>query len=117
MFLVVGVDIKEVQEVVETHLRDMILKHFDPKKADSIFSDEGAVSLSYHLSSPIPSYLSIAICRKSMLQFMQFVHWDFYNKQNKKIALASDSRYLEKGMHALMLILYRLFSCWSSTSC
>ena len=39
-----GVDIKEVQEIVETHLKDMLLKHFDPKKADSIFSDEGAVS-------------------------------------------------------------------------
>ena len=38
-----GVDIKEVQEIVETHLKNMLLKHFDPKKADSIFSDEGAV--------------------------------------------------------------------------
>ena len=41
--LVSGVDIKEVQEMVETHLKDMILKHFDPKKADSIFTDEGEV--------------------------------------------------------------------------
>jgi negative elongation factor C/D len=36
-----GIDIKEVQEMVEHHLQDMILKHFDPKKADSIFTDEG----------------------------------------------------------------------------
>ncbi|CAH1779902.1 unnamed protein product [Owenia fusiformis] len=35
------VDIKEVQEMVEDHLKTMILKHFDPKKADSIFTDEG----------------------------------------------------------------------------
>ena len=38
-----GVDIKEVQETVEGHLKEMILRTFDPKKADSIFSDEGEV--------------------------------------------------------------------------
>ena len=27
-----------MQDVVECHLKDMILKHFDPKKADSIFT-------------------------------------------------------------------------------
>jgi negative elongation factor C/D len=32
-----------VQEMVERHLQEMILKHFDPKKADSIFTDEGEV--------------------------------------------------------------------------
>ena len=40
-----GVDIKDVQEMVENHLKEMILKTFDPKKADSIFSDEGEVYL------------------------------------------------------------------------
>jgi negative elongation factor C/D len=39
-----GADIKDVQELVEEHLKQMILKHFNPKKADSIFSDEGEVS-------------------------------------------------------------------------
>lgn len=39
----VGVDIKEVQEMVENHLKEMIIRTFDPKKADSIFSDEGEV--------------------------------------------------------------------------
>jgi hypothetical protein len=38
-----GVDIKIVQEMVENHLKSMIMKHFDPKKADSIFTDEGEV--------------------------------------------------------------------------
>lgn len=38
-----GVDIKEVQEMVENHLKEMIIRTFDPKKADSIFSDEGEV--------------------------------------------------------------------------
>ncbi|XP_064599061.1 negative elongation factor D-like [Liolophura sinensis] len=36
-----GADIREVQEMVESHLKNMVLRHFDPKKADSIFSDEG----------------------------------------------------------------------------
>lgn len=36
-----GVDIKEVQEIVERHLQEMIFKHFDAKKADSIFTDSG----------------------------------------------------------------------------
>lgn len=40
-----GVDIKIVQEMVENHLKSMIMKHFDPKKADSIFTDEGEVGL------------------------------------------------------------------------
>lgn len=40
-----GVDIKIVQEMVENHLKSMIMKHFDPKKADSIFTDEGEVGV------------------------------------------------------------------------
>lgn len=32
--------ISEVQSIVEDHLKQMIIKHFDPKKADSIFSEE-----------------------------------------------------------------------------
>ncbi|CAI9717071.1 negative elongation factor D-like [Octopus vulgaris] len=41
--ILVGADYKEVQERVETYLKEMILKCFDPKKADSIFSVEGEV--------------------------------------------------------------------------
>ncbi|XP_077982594.1 negative elongation factor D-like [Glandiceps talaboti] len=36
-----GVNAAEVQQMVENHMKGLILKHFDPKKADSIFSDEG----------------------------------------------------------------------------
>ncbi|XP_041375763.1 negative elongation factor D-like isoform X2 [Gigantopelta aegis] len=36
-----GVSIEAVQELVENHLKSLIIKHFDPKKADSIFTDEG----------------------------------------------------------------------------
>lgn len=35
----------EVQSFVENHLKDMVLKTFDPKKADTIFSEEGEVCL------------------------------------------------------------------------
>ncbi|XP_025201401.1 negative elongation factor D [Melanaphis sacchari] len=36
-----GVAVGEVQSFVENHLKDMVLKTFDPKKADTIFSEEG----------------------------------------------------------------------------
>lgn len=31
----------DVQAMVENHLKEMILKNFDPKKADTIFTEEG----------------------------------------------------------------------------
>lgn len=34
-----GVNPTEVQQMVEDHLKQLILKHFDPKKADTIFTD------------------------------------------------------------------------------
>jgi hypothetical protein len=33
-----------VKETVENHLKEMIIKHFDPKKADDIFYGASAVS-------------------------------------------------------------------------
>ncbi|XP_047126702.1 negative elongation factor D isoform X1 [Hydra vulgaris] len=38
--IVAGASVEEVQEIVETHLRELIVKTFDPKKADSIFSGQ-----------------------------------------------------------------------------
>jgi len=38
--IVAGASVEEVQELVEKHLRDLIVKNFDPKKADSIFSGQ-----------------------------------------------------------------------------
>ncbi len=38
--ILAGADIGTVQQHVENHLHDMILKTFDPKKADEIFEDE-----------------------------------------------------------------------------
>jgi len=42
--IMTGMDIGEVQSLVEDHLKQMIIKNFDPKKADSIFSDEAIKS-------------------------------------------------------------------------
>ena len=53
-----GVDIKDVQEMVENHLKEMILKTFDPKKADSIFSDEGEVYIGDLWTEICPWYSS-----------------------------------------------------------
>jgi hypothetical protein len=39
--ILAGAEINEVQQRVENHLHDMILKTFDPKKADAIFAEEG----------------------------------------------------------------------------
>lgn len=38
--IMTGMEHNEVQQLVEDHLKQMIIKHFDPKKADRIFSDE-----------------------------------------------------------------------------
>lgn len=35
-----GMEVHEVQQLVEDHLKQMIIKHFDPKKADKIFADD-----------------------------------------------------------------------------
>ena len=39
--ILAGEEISDVQQRVENHLHDMILKTFDPKKADAIFAEEG----------------------------------------------------------------------------
>lgn len=39
--IITGVPVEEVQLIVENHLKNLIMKHFDPKKADTIFNLEG----------------------------------------------------------------------------
>ena len=41
--IVTGVPVSEVQLMVENHLKSLIVKHFDPIKADSIFNLEEGV--------------------------------------------------------------------------
>lgn len=42
--ILAGVSVTDVQAMVENHLKDMILRTFDPKEADTIFTEEGEVS-------------------------------------------------------------------------
>ncbi|KAG8185241.1 hypothetical protein JTE90_002767 [Oedothorax gibbosus] len=39
--IMADMNILEVQSIVEDHLRELIIRYFDPKKADSIFTEEG----------------------------------------------------------------------------
>lgn len=41
--IITGVPVQEVQLTVENHLKNLIMKNFDPKKADTIFTLEGGV--------------------------------------------------------------------------
>jgi hypothetical protein len=40
---IIGAKVTDVQAMVENHLKEMVLKTFDPKKADTIFTEEGEV--------------------------------------------------------------------------
>jgi negative elongation factor C/D len=53
--VVAGMDPMNVQAMVEGHLKEMILKSFDPKKADTIFTEEGET----------PSWLTMLIEHKT----------------------------------------------------
>lgn len=43
--ILAGVRVTDVQAMVENHLKDMILRTFDPKRADTIFTEEGEVCI------------------------------------------------------------------------
>ena len=71
---------REIQGMVEEHLKSLVLRHFDPKKADLIFTEEGSVScgLVYGCFSsqslPIHLSLSPSLCL-SLLPFLQTPSW------------------------------------------
>lgn len=60
-FSFAGVEPAQVQERVENHLKSLLIKHFDPQKADSIFTVEGEVSFFYYIKIYIYIYISIFI--------------------------------------------------------
>jgi len=78
--LLLGTDISEVQEIIEQHLKNIIKKNFDMKKADSIFSDAGEPpswlqemiehptwrSLFYQLAEEFPECLMLNFIIKSI---------------------------------------------------
>jgi len=52
--ILAGASITDVQSMVENHLKEMILKTFDPKKADTIFTEEGEVNIARTNSEIVP---------------------------------------------------------------
>ena len=40
-----GMTISDVQSLIEDHLKQLVIKHFDPKMADTIFKDESGVRM------------------------------------------------------------------------
>ena len=46
VLLLKGYRKKDIHSKVEEHLKGLVLKHFDPKRADLIFTEEGSVSQS-----------------------------------------------------------------------
>lgn len=62
-----GVEPAQVQERVENHLKSLLIKHFDPQKADSIFTVEGEVGVMsrkeqiHYISVPVRTAYQIAI--------------------------------------------------------
>lgn len=100
-----GVKVTDVQAMVENHLKEMILKTFDPKKADTIFTEEGETpawltqliehptwrSLIYRLAEEYPDclmlnftikvkYILLDIILMNNLIFSLFLMLDFKGK-------------------------------------
>lgn len=76
-YCLVGVEPAQVQERVENHLKNLLIKHFDPQKADSIFTVEGEVSFFRWLIISVPSihyvtHLFIYLFFKEISSFIIF---------------------------------------------
>lgn len=56
--ILAGATINDVQSMVENHLKEMIIKMFDPKKADTIFTEEGEVSWHFIHVKTVPFLVS-----------------------------------------------------------
>ena len=59
--ILADVKVTDVQAMIENNLKDMVLKNFEPKKADKIFTEEGEVRSNYNKIKFNNIYLSIYI--------------------------------------------------------
>lgn len=59
--ILAGVCVTDVQAMVENHLKDMILRTFDPKKADTIFTEEGEVNNPVSFAVLVIHYIDLYI--------------------------------------------------------
>nr|CAB3266936.1 negative elongation factor C/D [Phallusia mammillata] len=75
----------EVQDLVEDHLKDLLLKHFDPKKADTIFTEQGET----------PSWLESMIAHQKWRQLFYKLAEEYPDclMLNFTIKLISDAGY------------------------
>lgn len=73
----------QVQETVENHLKSLLIKHFDPRKADSIFTEEGEVCMESLLLCILPRCLYL-------------MEWWREGKLNLQSSLAEEQLVLEK---------------------
>ncbi|KAL6076758.1 hypothetical protein STEG23_017639 [Scotinomys teguina] len=71
-----GVEPVQVQETVENHLKSLLIKHFDPRKADSIFTEEGGVLDGF---SPLP-FVSLALTGKQKAGVCALIGIDYVKK-------------------------------------
>lgn len=78
-----GVEPMQVQETVENHLKSLLIKHFDPRKADSIFTEEGEVCMESLLLCILPRCLYL-------------MEWWREGKLNLQSSLAEEQLVLEK---------------------
>lgn len=55
---------KDIQSLVEEHVKTLIIKDFDPKKADLIFTEEGSVSSGPVLCSLLKAVSDPVVARR-----------------------------------------------------
>lgn len=102
-----GVSVTSVQAMVENHLKDMVLKTFDPKKADTIFTEDLETSwlssmirhptwrsLIYRLAEEYPDCLMLnftikviincSYIPKTLLTFIYFFFFRLYPMRGTK---------------------------------
>ena len=60
----------DVEQMVENHLETLIIKHFDPKKADSIFSAEGEVRVHYLCVIKLNALMTLTRYKMVCLNFL-----------------------------------------------
>ena len=80
-----GAKVPDVEQMVENHLETLIIKHFDPKKADSIFSAEGEVGV--HCLWVNQQGCPLYLCSPHLYQTGQFL--DEFSEQQAISLVAS----------------------------
>lgn len=68
-----------MQERVENHLKSLLIKHFDPQKADSIFTVEGevrSVTDEFHSHPEILTYRHSHLTKVIDQPFCKVLKWE-----------------------------------------